>query len=55
VSVRAEGQFINSTWWFLHGWQSLDKLFSPESRPHTTTSGEGIPEMNQKGEPRTGY
>jgi Mn-containing catalase len=26
-----------------------------QSRPHTTKIGRGIPEMNQKGEPRTGY
>jgi hypothetical protein len=37
-------------------WHQVVKLFSPGSRPRIQLkSGMGIPEMNQKDEPRTGY
>jgi hypothetical protein len=38
-----------------HGWQLLDQLFSQRSRPHTTEigCGGGIPDTNQKDQPRT--
>jgi hypothetical protein len=37
-------------------WQTLVKLFSLRSRPYIQPKwGMGIPEMNQKGEIRTGY
>jgi hypothetical protein len=28
-----------SMWFFIHVWQSLDKLFSEGSKPHTTKIG----------------
>jgi hypothetical protein len=35
-SARAGDQFSISTWCFLSGWQPLDKLFPPGSRPGAT-------------------
>jgi hypothetical protein len=56
VFRSAQDQFSTSMWCFPHGWQPLDKLFSPENRPYTQLKlVVGIPEMNQKGEPRAGY
>jgi hypothetical protein len=41
-SARAGGKFsIAMFLCFFHGWQSLDKLFSPGYRPHTTKIGRG--------------
>jgi hypothetical protein len=39
----------------LSPWQSLGILLSQGGRQHTTKIGVGIPEINQKVEPRTGY
>jgi hypothetical protein len=53
-SAQAREQFSISTRCFVNGWEPLDK-FSPGSRPDKLKSGVGIPEMNEKDEPHTGY